>query len=416
MTRRRLLLRSAWQSSARPAPGLEAFFNAVAPVAATRRAALAELKAGWRDSYAGMLIELVGFVRRPQRLDAEAPSAADTIRNELLAFVGRQTGQNPAFDLPRWQRWIWSLPYDPHPGYAEFKGALYSNIDPRMRDFFPSERALPARIRLDQVQWGGVSVNGIPPLVSPAMVTAREADYLKDNHVVFGVAKNGDARAYPKRILAWHELARDTVGGEPLAIVYCTLCGTVIPYRAGRHVLGTSGLLYESSKLMFDEATKSLWSTLQGEPVIGPLAHSGIRLEYETVVTTTWGEWRRENPDTRVLSLETGHARDYSEGAAYRAYFGTQELMFEVSRRDSRLKNKDEVLAIRLAGKRPLAVAVKHLRKTPEWRYIHEGAEILIRTKPGGASLALVDGKPVATHQAFWFGWFTQFPDTVLAP
>ncbi len=416
MTRRRILFRVAWQTISRPVPGLGAFFDAVAPEASTRRAAFAELKAGWRNSYAAMLIELATFVRRPESAIDGAPNTASTIREELLGFLARQTGQRPELDLRRWYRWIWSLPYEPHPGYAEFKGALYSNIDPRMRDFFPSGRPLPTRIRLDQVQWGGVPVNGIPPLVNPAMLPAPEAGYLKDSNVVFGVVKNGDARAYPKRILAWHELARDTVGGESLAIVYCTLCGTVIPHRAGAHVLGTSGLLYESSKLMFDESTKSLWSTLQGEPVIGPLAHSGIRLEYETVVTTSWGEWRRQYPGTRVLALETGHRRDYSEGAAYRAYFGTQDLMFEVSRRDARLENKDEVLVVRLAGKRPLAVAIKRLRKSPEWRYTHEGAEVLIRTAPGGASLAWVDGNPVATHQAFWFGWFTQFPDTVLVP
>jgi len=145
---------------------------------------------------------------------------------------------------------------------------------------------------------------------------------------------NGEARAYPKRILAWHELARDRVGGVELAIVYCTLCGTVIPYEAmagGKlRVLGTSGFLYRSNKLMFDEETKSLWSTLEGRPVIGPLAGSGVELRYRPVVTTTWGEWRAAHPGTTVLSLDTGHQRDYSEGAAYREYFGTDELMFQV--------------------------------------------------------------------------------------
>ena len=43
---------------------------------------------------------------------------------------------------------------------------------------------------------------------------------------------NGEARAYPQRILAWHEMALDRLGGTELATVYCTLCGTVIPYKA----------------------------------------------------------------------------------------------------------------------------------------------------------------------------------------
>jgi len=55
------------------------------------------------------------------------------------------------------------------------------------------------------------------------------------------------------------------------------------------------------------------------------------------VVTTTWGEWRRRHPGTRVLSLDTGYGRDYSEGAAYRDYFATDELMFSVPVLDTTL-------------------------------------------------------------------------------
>jgi Protein of unknown function (DUF3179) len=68
-----------------------------------------------------------------------------------------------------------------------------------------------------------------------------------------------------------------------------------------------------------------------------------------TAVTTTWGEWRAEHPDTTVLSLDTGHERDYSEGAAYRDYFGNDRLYFQVSKMDTRLKNKAEVLVLRIA-------------------------------------------------------------------
>ncbi len=72
----------------------------------------------------------------------------------------------------------------------------------------------------------GVRVNGIPPLDHPEHVPASEASYLGNDNIVFGIALHGDVRAYPKRILARHELARDRVGGIELAIVYCTLCGT----------------------------------------------------------------------------------------------------------------------------------------------------------------------------------------------
>ena len=83
-----------------------------------------------------------------------------------------------------------------------------------------------------------------------------------------------------------------------------------------RHNLGTSGFLYRSNKLMYDQDTQSLWNTIWGQPVVGPLVDRGIVLERLSVVTTTWGEWRRRHPDTKVLSLNTGYDRDYTEGAA----------------------------------------------------------------------------------------------------
>ena len=401
---------------------------------------------------------------RPARDGFEAPAAARPdasafTRSRLVRFLEKQTGQRFGDDLQRWRQWIWSRPYAPHPDYVAFKAALYAKVDPRFAELFPP--GVAASIRLDEVDWGGVGVNGIPPLDHPRHVPAAQARWLKDDHVVFGVAVNGEARAYPKRILAWHELARDRVGGVELTLVYCTLCGTAIPYgsEAGgrRFTLGTSGLLYRSNKLMFDEETRSLWSTLEGRPVIGPLAAGGLSLTVHPIVTTTWGEWRSEHPHTTVLALETGHARDYSEGAAYRGYFATDALMFTVPRRDDRLKNKDEVLALRLAPKdagapaRPLALAASFLRKRPLYSLSFAGHELVVVTSPVGANrvyesagvsfarrredgrledlqgrawrveedaLVREDGAErrarVPAHRAFWFGWYAQFPETEL--
>lgn len=215
---------------------------------------------------------------------------------------------------------MWSRPYEPHPDYARFKGMVYGGgIDPRMQRFFPPNAK--SVIRLDEIDWGGVVVNGIPLLRYPKVLAAAEARYLRDGNLVFGVVVNGEARAYPKRVLAWHEMAIDTLGGVEITVVYCTLCGTVIPYDSvvggRRRGFGTSGLLYRSNKLMFDEDTMSLWSTLEGKPVVGPLVDTGLQMTSHAAVTTTWGEWRAEHPGTTVLSLDTGHKRDYREGAAF---------------------------------------------------------------------------------------------------
>ncbi len=151
-----------------------------------------------------------------------------------------------------------------------------------------------------------------PPLKNPKMIRARAASYLADDDIVFGVAIDGDVRAYPKRILAWHEMVKDTIAGRPLNGVYCTLCGAMILYDVTvdgvHHELGTSGFLYRSNKLMYDHASKSLWSTLTGTPVVGPLAGRGIELKLLHVVTTTWQEWNKRHPRTSGSRPGTANA------------------------------------------------------------------------------------------------------------
>lgn len=424
-----------------PAP-IEVFILAAGSDAGEADRALERLASAWKDSYTPILIDLARFLPRAQRfssgtetlaVDPEAglpqqfPAANAPVppgaraRARIIRFLERQTGQRFGDDLGRWREWMWALPYDPHPDYARFKGELYARVDPRMRGFFPA--GVRADIRLDEIDWGGVGVNGIPPLVQPTAIPAADATYLDDDHIVFGVVVNGAARAYPRRILAWHEMARDTLGGVDLAVVYCTLCGTVIPYESrvgGRTVtLGTSGLLYRSNKLMFDEETGTLWATLTGRPAVGPLVGTDLRLTAHPVVTTTWGEWRREHPGTTVLSIETGHDRDYREGAAYRDYFATDRLMFRVPRVDRRLKNKDEVLGLlvpaRGGGMQAAAFDVRMLASRRRFEVEIEGQTFVIETSEKGANRVYdASGERVTAFRAFWFGWYAQFPETLL--
>ena len=433
-------------------PDIPVFFQAAAQDASRARDAQRQIGAQWRVGYAGIIWDLARFVRPP------GPQVFQFF--SLIDFLQQQTGQQFGADLGRWHDWIWDQPYDPHPDYAVFKGLLYSRIDPRFEAFFP--RGVESLIRLDEIAWGGVEVNGIPPLEYPQRLDASAADYLGDDHIVFGIALEGEARAYPKRILAWHEMALDSLGGVELTIVYCTLCGTVIPFESvadGRHLtFGTSGLLYRSNKLMFDHETQSLWNTFEGVPVVGSLAGSNLRLIRHAVVTTTWGEWKSTHPATTVLSLDTGHRRDYSEGAAYRYYFNTDDLMFQVPSTDTRLKNKDEVLVMLLddpsqVGRRqPVAIAASFLQRNHVFHGTFAGRNLAVVTSAQGANrvydaqdirfvrhldeqrvtdrmgrawritedaLAL-DEDPsvrrvrVPAQRAFWFGWYAQFPDTEL--
>ena len=184
----------------------------------------------------------------------------------------------------------------PHPSYAALKLDVLQRIDPEFLRFFEPQWARPEamRIRMEEITWGGVPVDGIPSLDNPTLIAGRQAGYLHGDDLVFGVEINGDARAYPLRIMGWHEMFNEVIGGVPVALAYCTLCGSGILFESqvqGREtpfVFGSSGLLYRSNKLMFDRQTDSLWNQFTGEPVVGPLVDSGIVLKIRPVVITSW--------------------------------------------------------------------------------------------------------------------------------
>ncbi len=247
---------------------------------------------------------------------------------------------------------------EPHPTYRALKLRWLGNTDKRFLEFLPDK---PMKIRLEEIVWGGVLVDGIAALDRPTMIGAGQADYLLDDDLVFGVAINGDARAYPLRIMGWHEMMNDVVGGVPVALAYCTLCGSGILFETAQangkppHQFGNSGLLYRSNKLMFDRATKSLWNQFTGRPVAGPLSKTDTALKTRPMVLTAWGNWRARHPDTTVLALETGYDRDYGSGAGagvvYQRYFESPALMFPVRVGDESIAaRKDFVFGIETVG------------------------------------------------------------------
>ncbi len=405
--------------------------------------AIQRINSNWDESHEIMLIESIYFSQNSRYSD------------RLINLLKKKTGKNFGYDFDKWFQYLWNKNPTYTDTYYEFKAKIHEQIDSKFGPYFKN-RADQSTIRLDEVRWGGVHQDGIPPLRSPKMISAEEANYLDDSNIVFGIEVNGDSRAYPKRILAWHEMFVDTVGDVPVAGVYCTLCGTVILYKTEHngqnHQMGTSGFLYRSNKLMYDRATQSLWSTLEGEPVIGPLVGKGIKFDYLSVVTTTWGEWKKRHPETSVLSLQTGHRRNYNEGNAYKAYFATDELMFTVPNIDRSLKNKDEILSIRLpnGSDENYAISSKFLKKNPIYSLAIDGMNLTVFTDQSGAhrvfktkdlnftaydqlSTAIDENgtkwrieeekmhtengaslERFSSHNAFWFGYKAAFPDTQL--
>ena len=305
-----------------------------------RQPALDAIAARGKADLAAVLIQALRFQR-----------GGDAI-NDTLEKI---TGASPGADWHDWMLWQQAHPeIEPYDGFDVFKADVMASIDPNFRLFLGP--GVAHEIRLEEIVWGGVVKDGIPALVNPSLVAAAEAGYLTQDELVFGVEIDGDARAYPLRIMDWHEMFNDVIGGVPVALAYCTLCGSGILFETQREgeaaplVFGSSGFLYRSNKLMYDRRTNSLWNQFTGRPVVGPLTGSGIELKVRPVAITTWRDWQARHPDTRVLSLETGHVRDYRPGAPYGDYFASPDLMFPALVRDQELQPKDYVFAIRGAG------------------------------------------------------------------
>lgn len=296
-----------------------------------------------------------------------------------------------------WNAWIeWQerqVGIRPFRGFTAFKADILASIDPAFRQFL--RRGVRHKIRIEEIVWGGVKKDGIPALVNPMQIPAAQAAYLTSQELVFGVSINGDSRAYPLRILGWHEMFNDVVGGVPVSLAYCTLCRSGILFDTrvrGRRkplVFGSSGLLYRSNKLMYDTETQSLWNQFTGRPVVGKLSGSGIELSILPVVVASWEDWLAANPDSTVLSLETGYRRDYRPGRPYGEYFASPELMFPAVVSDRRLAPKDPVFVLREA------------RSEKAWALSLFRGGAVIHDRAGNRALVLIGNAETETVRAY---------------
>lgn len=147
------------------------------------------------------------------------PAGIEAILEALRSLTGEE------YTSRDWREWIiWLGEHDevtPPTEYVEFKKELYGRIDPGMAALL-GEAGQDARIRVEEVVWGGVRKDGIPDLRYPPTIPADDpgAEYLSPGDRVFGVSINGEHRAYPLRIVNAHEMVNDTLGGEPFALAY----------------------------------------------------------------------------------------------------------------------------------------------------------------------------------------------------
>ncbi|MEP1767729.1 MAG: DUF3179 domain-containing (seleno)protein [Sulfitobacter sp.] len=316
----------------------------------------------------------------------------------------------------------WDMPS--YPGYLDHKARVFTNYVPGWEKIF-----VEGDIKWQQVDWGGVNIDArpydttdhpcqcIPAIDNPEVSTAAQAHWLKDDDVIFGIEINGEARAYPRRIMEVREMVNDTLGGRDLGIPYCTLCGAAqayftdrLPQGVKRPVLRTSGLLIRSNKVMYDIETYSVFDTFLGRAVTGPLAKIGLELEQATVITTDWGTWRETYPQTTVLVEELALGRDFN----FRETRDANGPIFPVGDVDPRLAVHDDVIGAITANGTPVAfprtLAVSALKAGQTVSF----EDVKLELRAGGLRAVGADGAALGSHEAFWFAWSQFHPETAL--
>ncbi|MCJ8308497.1 MAG: DUF3179 domain-containing protein [Rhizobiaceae bacterium] len=350
-----------------------------------------------------------------QGLNAElAGAAAKLLGKELGAqdHWGGVTDHLIAWDIPA------------PPDYLRAKRAIFTSIVPGWEKIF-----VEGDIDWRLVSWGGVLIddraydttdercNCIPAADNPPVSSAEEATWLKDSDIVFGIEVNGEARAYPRRIMEVREMVNDTLGGRHLGIPYCTLCGAAqayftdqLPQGIERPVLRTSGLLIRSNKVMYDITSHSVFDTFLGNAVTGPLAAKGLKLKQASVVTTDWGRWKKAHPNTTVLVEALALGRDFD----FRNNRDANGPIFPVGDVDPRLPVHEDIIGVVTASGKPIA-----FQRSKAMAALLGGNEVVyenIRLKlvGGGVKAVGMDGSDLGSHQAFWFAWSQFHPKTEL--
>lgn len=267
-----------------------------------------------------------------------------------------------------------------------------------------------------QIVSGGPPRDGIPAIDRPKFVKVAEARFLQGDDRVLGIARNGIARAYPVRILNWHEIVNDSFGADPIAVTFCPLCGTGVAFisEAGGKPLrfGVSGLLYNSDVLLYDRQTQSLWSQILAQAVSGPL--KGARLTPVVLAHTRWADWKQRHPETQVLSTDTGFARDYNRDP-YAGYAQDPGILFPVSGQSRRYHLKEQVIGVEVGGtfKAYPFVELAKIRGGTVTDTVG-GKRLTLRFDPEHRTGTVFDaqGKEIPSVIAYWFAWYAFHHDT----
>jgi hypothetical protein len=241
-----------------------------------------------------------------------------------------------------------------------------------------------------EIKSGGPPKDGIPAIDHPKFAplaggeAAGWAAQIADNEPVIGLVIAGDARAYPLRILIWHEIVNDTVGGVPVAVTYCPLCNTALVFRReldGRvYDFGTTGKLRNSDLVMYDRQTESWWQQFSGEAIVGELTGGVLKLVPSRL--ESFARFRERFPGGKVLVPSDPHLRPYGANP-YVSYdaIGTWPFLYQGVVPEG-INPMERVVAVEVEPGKHEAWSLELLRRQGEIRR----GDVVLRWEPGQAS------------------------------
>jgi hypothetical protein len=166
------------------------------------------------------------------------------------------------------------------------------------------------------------------------------------DRLVVGVTSNGKAKAYPLEIIGYHHQVRDTVGGKPVMVTYCTVCRTgrvFSPVVEGKSENFRLVGMDHFNAMFEDETTKSWWRQVSGEAIAGP--RKGMRLEEIFSEQMTLRAWLALHPTTEIMQADSLFKNDYKDLAG----FDKGTIKSGLEKRDSlSWKDKSWVVGVQL--------------------------------------------------------------------
>lgn len=268
-------------------------------------------------------------------------------------------------------------------------------------------------------------LDAIPPIDNPPYINPSDDEWLEDEDLILGyIDAEGQAYAYPHKILNFHEIVNDTLADTPVLISYCPLCnsGVVFDRRPddlrhdGELTFSNTSALYDNDMVMVDRQTSSYWWQVPGRGIVGTL--SGAELTVLPSVTTTWAQWQIDQPNTLLLSRELGFSRDYTRDpfSSYADRVNAGSTPFPVNPEalaDDRLRPATRVIAIEVGDD---AVAVPVIGLLTDLEVTVGGVDHVVRPDGGGGAQAFAvtaDGtlEPAPSRSTFWFAYVASFPN-----